>query len=78
MFKLYPSKYNNMPLTLEKITYYCFNNACINSVYNLNTVVETELNLNEQALTGNHKCVNCGRDLVSILSIEIKKACLNA
>jgi hypothetical protein len=67
---------NCMPPSAEKMNAYCFNPACSCSVFNLRTMKVIEITLDEATLSNQLSCQACGQELVSLLSIEIQKACL--
>lgn len=60
----------------EKITCYCFNKDCANSIYNDATCLSIQVPL-EVALSRTLNCIECGNELLSPLLIEIKKDILN-
>ena len=60
----------------EKITCYCFNKDCANSIYNDATCLSIQVPL-EVALSRTLNCIECGTELLSPLLIEIKKDILN-
>ena len=58
----------------DKISYYCFNKCCENSIYFNKSVKVTDMPYDEQTLNSEHHCILCGKKLVSTIDIELRQA----